>query len=57
LMLGEHVMVKYRMLRHFNFYGSNMGYDMVDDIVTYVDTVDISYAFLILTKEEPEVVA
>lgn len=57
LMLGEHVMVKYRMLRHFNYYGSNMGYDMVDDIVTYVDTVDISYAFLILTKEEPEVSA
>ena len=45
------------MLRHFNYYGSNMGYDMVDDIVTYVDTVDISYAFLILTKEEPEVSA
>ena len=57
LMLGEHVMVKYRMLRHLSFYGHNMGSDMLDDIVTYVDTVDISYAFLILSKEEPEMVA
>ena len=56
-MLGEHVMVKYRMLRHLSFYGHNMGSDMLDDIVTYVDTVDISYAFLILSKEEPEMVA
>lgn len=57
LMLGEHVMVKYKMLRHLSTYGSNISSDMVDDIVTYVDTVDIAYAFLILSKEEPEVIA
>jgi hypothetical protein len=57
LMLGEHVMLKYKMLRHVDYYGSNIPSDTVDDIVTYVDTVDISYAFLILTKEEPELVA
>ena len=50
-------MLKYKMLRHVDYYGGSIPGDAVDDVVTYVDTVDISYAFLLLTKEEPEVFA
>ena len=46
---------KYAMLRFVSISHNNIDRQHFDDIVRYIDLVDVGHAFMILSKGDPEI--